>query len=61
MGSNWYPQWIYDKREDITRENMKQYDIKRKAAYDEVEAKEKELGRYLKMAERREIAEKYGL
>ena len=26
MGSNWYPQWVYDKREDITRENMKQYE-----------------------------------
>lgn len=61
MGSNWYPQWVYDKREDITRENMKQYDAKRNAAYDEVKAKEKELGRYLKMAERREISEKYGL
>lgn len=61
MGSNWYPQWVYDKREDITRENMRQYDIKRKAAYDEIEKKEKELGRYLKMAERMEISKKYGL
>ena len=61
MGSNWYPQWVYDKREDITRENMRQYDAKRNAAYDEVKTKEKEFGRYLKMGERREISEKYGL
>lgn len=61
MGSNWYPQWVYDKREDITRENIKEYDRRRDVAYNEVKAKEKEFGRYLKMAEKREISEKYGL
>ena len=59
--SNWYPKWVYDKRENITRENMRLYDLRRNQAYEEIEAKEKELGRYLKISERREISEKYGL
>ena len=59
--TNWYPPYVYSKREDVTRENMKQYDEKRNAAYDEIATREKELGRYLTMKERFEIRDKHGL
>ena len=58
MGSNWYPQWVYDKREDITRKNMRQYDEKRKKMYDEIEEQEEKLGRLLTLQERMEIRDK---
>lgn len=44
---NWYPKWVYNKREDITRENMRQYDHQIEELFETRMAKEKELGRKL--------------
>ena len=44
---NWYPKWVYDKREDITRENMRRYDRQIEELFEARMAKEKELGRKL--------------
>ena len=33
MSSKYYPSWIYSYREDITRENMRQYDRMRDLLY----------------------------
>ncbi len=26
MATKWYPKWVYNVREDVTRNNMKEYD-----------------------------------
>ena len=58
---NYYPSWVYNAREDITRENKRQYD-KKYAEYEKaVEAAEIEKGRRLDLRERRQISEKIGI
>lgn len=58
---NWYPKWVYDKREDITRENMRRYDRQMEELFEARMAKEKELGRKLTIKERYEMSKEYDL
>lgn len=58
---NWYPKWVYDKREDITRENMRRYDRQMEELFEARMAKEKELGRKLTIKERYEMSKEYEL
>lgn len=58
---NWYPKWVYDKREDITRENMRRYDRQMEELFEARMAKEKELGRKLTIKEGYEMSKEYDL
>lgn len=58
---NYYPKWVYDIREDITRENMKRYDRQRDICYAKQLEMEKELGRKLTIKERSDLYREYGI
>lgn len=58
---NYYPSWVYNPREDITRENKRQYEKKYREYEKAVETAEIEKGRRLDLRERREISEKIGI
>lgn len=57
----YYPSWVYNPREDITRANMKEYDRKVDTAYEIEKEKEKKIGRKLTLSEIYEIRKELGL
>ena len=61
MKVKWYPSWVYDKRVDVTQENMRLYDKRTEEYYAYVEKREKELGRKLTLQERYDIRDQFNL
>ena len=57
----YYPSYVYNINENITRNNMKEYDKKCDEAYKAIKEKEKQIGRKLNCKERYEISKQYGV
>ena len=61
MVENWYPKWVYHPNMDITRENKRQYDIRREACYNEMQKLKAELGRDLNFEEKLDLMKKHNI
>ena len=55
----YYPSNVYSAREDVTRENMRKYDVRLEMYYAEKEKREKELNRKLSLLERYELRKEF--